>query len=64
MQFDPLSFEYEETPDITIGDGAVGKLNVLIYVAILTACVYYLFSTWSPSEPSTLPKTVETGILS
>ena len=64
MTFDPVAFEYEETPDITISDGAVGKLNLLIYVVILTACVYYLFSAWSPANVDTLPQPLAVALLS
>ena len=63
MIFDPLSFEYEETPDIAINDGEVGKLNMLIYAVILTACIYYLFSAWSPSDAGPLSEAVKTSAL-
>jgi len=56
MLFDALAFEYEETADISISDVAVGKLNLLIYALILTACVYYLFTAWSPAIVGTLPQ--------
>ena len=62
MQFDPLSFEYDETPDIPVGDGAVGKLNFLVYAVILTACIYYLFSAWSPTDATVLPTAVEVSM--
>jgi hypothetical protein len=63
MHFDPQSFEYDETPDIAINDGEVGKLNMLIYAVILAACVYYLFTAWSPSDTGPLSKAVKTSVL-
>ncbi len=62
MQFDPLSFEYDETPDIAVNDGEVGKLNILIYAVILAACIYYLFTAWSP-DTGPLPEAVKTSAL-
>jgi len=49
MTFDPLSFEHNETPGITIADGAVGRLNMVVYAVLIIICVYYLFAEWSPS---------------
>lgn len=62
MQFDPLSYEYDETPDITVADGKVGVLNILVYVVITLACIYYLFSAWSPADASALSNAVEVGM--
>ena len=62
MQFDPLSFEYDETPDIAVADGKVGVLNILVYVVITVACIYYLFSAWSPADVSVLSDTVEVSM--
>lgn len=64
MQFDPFSFEYEETPDINIGEGKVGILNLLVYAAITLACILYLFAEWSPPNASAIPKVAETNALS
>jgi len=64
MQFDPTSFEYEETPDITIGDGKVGILNILVYAAITIACIFYLIAEWSPQGASPVAETTKTGALS
>ncbi len=64
MQFEPLSFEHEETPDIKVDDGAVGKLNILVYVVITIACVYYLFTQWSRPDTVPAPEAVETSALS
>jgi len=64
MQFDPLSFEYEETPRITIGDGKVGILNILVYAAITVACICYLFAEWSPPNASPSLQTTDTNALS
>jgi len=65
MQFDPISFEYNETPDIEIGDGAVGKLNILVYAVISISCVYYLLTQWSPAPAmGPVPKTADTNALS
>ena len=62
MQFDPLSFEYDETPDITVADGKVGVLNLLVYAVITLACIYYLFSAWSPVDASVLSDAVEVSM--
>ena len=61
MPFDPLSFEHEETPDIAIDNGKVGVLNILVYAVITIACVYYLFTQWSPASASPAPEAVETN---
>ena len=64
MQFDPLSFEYEETPRITVGEGKVGILNILVYAAIIVACICYIFAEWSPSNASPILQTTDTKALS
>ena len=61
MQFDPTSFAYEEAPDITVGDGKVGILNILVYAAIAIACIFYLIAEWSPQNASPVPETTKTG---
>ena len=65
MQFDPVSFEYDETPDIKVADGKVGVLNLLVYVVITVACFYYLFTQWSPTPPAgPVPTSADTNALS
>lgn len=49
MIFDPQTFEQEEIQDIAVNEGKVGKLNLLIYGALIIICVYYLFAEWSPT---------------
>jgi len=62
MTFDPLSFEHDETPGITIADGAVGKLNIVIYAVLTIVCVYYLFAQWSPSTAGPVSEAAETKV--
>ncbi len=38
------SFELEETPEITIGDGKVGTFLKVISVVLIAICLYYLFA--------------------
>ena len=55
-------FELEETPEITIADNPIGKLLLVIIVALTAICLFYFATELTRPEPA--PDAAKTEVVS